>query len=190
MHLIVGVLTENGTAKWEFAGGWGNEKDFCQDYPIFVWLSRKHEAVSGREVVIAGVQFLFTFSLGVCTRVCVPIDEFVLLLWKAVVFSTLIEIISIRIEPSQRTSMLYAYPCMSFNSSSLSAFTSVALWTTESISLAAKWKNESKCSCLSLHMKQINGWLSNWHFVREDSAITIIAVHSLLWRGNALCIKW
>lgn len=55
MHLIVGVWTENDTAKWEFAGGWGNEKDFCQDYPIFVWLSRKHEAVSGGEVVIAGV---------------------------------------------------------------------------------------------------------------------------------------
>lgn len=36
---------------------------------------------------------------------------------------TLIDIISIRIEPSEPTAMLYDYPCVSFNSTHLSAFT-------------------------------------------------------------------
>lgn len=38
-------------------GGCRNEKDLCQDYPIFVWLSRKHEVVSGRGEVCKSVYY-------------------------------------------------------------------------------------------------------------------------------------
>lgn len=77
------------------------------------------------EDVIVGVQFLFTTSTGVyayrlCTSVCCFFE-------KAVAFCTLIEIISMRIEPSQRTSTLCDYPRVSLHSTSPSAFTFLAL---------------------------------------------------------------
>ena len=137
------------------------------------------------EVVIVGVRSFCLLPVWVCARAkSVPVRECVLLLWKAVAFCTLIEIISMRIEPSQRTGTPYDSPCVSFNSTRLSAFTFLAL-RTQSISLAATWKNQSKLSRrLLFHMKRINGWLSNWHFVREDRAVTFIVTHARLSSGN------
>ena len=48
---------------------------------------------------------------------------------KAVAFCTLIEIISMRIEPSQLTSVLCDYPCVSPDSTSPSAFTFPGLFS-------------------------------------------------------------
>lgn len=93
------------------------------------------------EVVIVGEQFLFTTSVGVCTCLCVPMHDCVRCFFA--VFA-LIEIISMRIEPSQRTSMLYDYLCVLLNSTSPLAFTFPASLTTESVSLAATLKSNSR----------------------------------------------
>lgn len=76
-----------------------------------------------------GVQFLFTAGARVCVCVCIRVRSRARVrsvrrfFEKAVAFRTLIEIISMRIEPSQLTSVLRDYPCVSPNSTSPSAFT-------------------------------------------------------------------
>lgn len=126
--MIVGISTENDIARWEFCRregerggggiGWRNEKDFCQDYPIFLWLSTKHGAVSGGGGCNCGALgfclpprgSVHTWKWNVpCVRgwVCVC----VLPPLRAVAFGALIEIISMRIEPSQPARVLRDYYC-------------------------------------------------------------------------------
>lgn len=73
------------------------------------------------EVVIVGVQFLFT-TVRVCACVCVPVYGVCVASLKSSGV-LLIEIINMRIEPSQLTSALCDYHCVSLNSTSLSEFT-------------------------------------------------------------------
>lgn len=109
-------------------GGWGNEKGFLSGLSNLCLIIRETwSCVRWRKVVIAGVQFLFTAGVGVCVCICVRsrarVRSVRRFFEKAVAFRTLIEIISMRIEPSQLTSVLRDYPCVSPNSTSPSAFT-------------------------------------------------------------------
>lgn len=76
------------------------------------------------EVVIVGVQFLFTTvcRVGVHVRTNACAQRACCFFEQQWHFCTLIEIISMRIEPSQLTSVLRDY-CVSLNSTSPSAFT-------------------------------------------------------------------
>lgn len=117
--------------------GWRNEKDFCQDYPIFLWLSTKHGAVSGGSGCNCG-------ALGFCLPPCGSVHTWkwnvpcvrgwvcvcVLPPLRAVAFGALIEIISMRIEPSQPARVL-AWLLLCNCLASPSAFTLLSFWMTE-----------------------------------------------------------
>lgn len=83
------------------------------------------------EVVIGGC------AVSVSVWTCICASSVCFFFEKQWHFCTLIEIISMRIEPSQSNSTLYDYFCACLNSSCLLAFTFRALRTTQSVSLAA-----------------------------------------------------
>lgn len=149
--------------EWGWAGiGWRNEKDFCQDYPIFLWLSTKHGAVSGGSGCNCGALGFCLPPRGsvhtwkwnvprVCVRVLPPL--------RAVAFGVLIEIISMRIEPSQPARVLRDYYCATACLASPSAFTLLSFWMTEdpcNIRLLPALKKARLCFAIKLTFRELH----------------------------------
>lgn len=121
------------------------------------------------EVVIGGC------AVSVSVWTCICASSVCFFFEKQWHFCTLIEIISMRIEPSQSNSTLYDYFCAFEFKLSVSVYLSSFANNTERF-FGCDVKKKSK---KAFRMRQINCWLSMWHFVREDFTISIIVMFCL-----------